>query len=301
MRPVLRRAIPVLTAALALANAGCGGSKPSERSPTSPAGAERPVARGGARVSAQGVSAQGVSAQAVAPSLGAATNFAVLASSTVTSTGATVVNGDLGVSPGAAVIGFPPGIVNGTIHAADGAALAAQNSIITAYNNLAGQGCNLDLTGQDLGGMTLIPGTYCFSTSAQLTGILTLNAQGNPGAVWVFQIGSTLTTASNSSVVFINGGRACGTFWQVGSSATLGTTTAFAGNIVALASITLNNSATSDGALFARTGAVTLDNNTVNVVGSCGAAAPVPALPHAAAWGLFALLLASGVFVLGRR
>ena len=303
MRPVLRRAIPVLTAALALANAGCGGSKPSESSPTSPAAAERPVAAGGARVSAQGVSAK-----ASTPSLGAAGPFGVLGASTVTNTGATTVNGDLGIRPGLSCTGFQapcigggPGIVTGVIHAGDATALAAQTRMVTVYNNLAGQACTMVLTGTDLGGLTLGPGVYCFSSSAQLTGALTLDGGGNPSAAWVFQIGTTLTTAVGSSVNFINSGRACGAFWQVGSSATLGTTTNFAGNVVALASITLNNSANSDGALFARTGAVTLDTNTVNVVGSCGAAAPVPALPHAAAWGLFAILLACGVFVLGRR
>ena len=293
MRQVLRCAIPVVMAALALANTGCG-SKSSERSPTSPADARPPAA-----VS----NAQGVRAMAVAPSLGAADSFAVLGSSTVTNTGPTVVNGDLGVSPGSTLVGFPPGSVTppGAVHLADAAALAAQNSIVTAYNSLAGQACDLDLSGTDLGGLTLTPGAYCFSTSAQLTGTLTLNAQGNSGAVWVFQIGSTLTTASNSSVVFINGGQACGAFWQVGSSATLGTTTAFSGNILALASITLNTGATNSGGLFARTGAVTLDSNTVSRVGSCGAGAPVPALPEAVTWGLLAILLASGVFVLGRR
>lgn len=238
---------------------------------------------------------------AVAPPLGAADSFAVLGSSTVTNTGPTVVNGDLGVSPGSTVIGFPPGIVNGTIQIANAASLAAQNSIVTAYNSLAGQACDLDLSGTDLGGLTLTPGAYCFSTSAQLTGTLTLNALGNPGAVWVFQIGSTLTTASNSSVVFINGGQACGAFWQVGSSATLGTTTNFSGNILALASITLNTGATNSGGLFARTGAVTLDSNTVSRVGSCGSGAPVPALPEVAMWGLLAILLASGALILSRH
>lgn len=295
MRPALRCAIPVLMAAVAMTNTGCG-SKSSERSPTSPAGLQTPVADGKV-----GSSVQGVRAMAVAPSLGAADSFAVLGSSTVTNTGPTVVNGDLGVSPGSTVVGFPPGIVNGTIQIANAASLAAQNSIVTAYNSLAGQACDLDLSGTDLGGLTLTPGAYCFSSSAQLTGTLTLNGQGNSGAVWVFQIGSTLTTASNSSVVFINSGQACGAFWQVGSSATLGTTTAFSGNILALASITLNTGATNSGGLFARTGAVTLDSNTVSRVGSCGSGAPVPALPEAAMWGLLAILLATGVFVLSRR
>jgi hypothetical protein len=229
----------------------------------------------------------------------------------VTNTGPTIVNGDLGVSPGAAITGFPPGLVTGTTHSADAAALSAQNSITTAYNALAGQACNVDLTGQNLGGLTLTPGAYCFSSSAQLTGTLTLNAQGNPGAVWVFQIGSTLTTASGSRVAFINGGQACGAFWQVGSSATLGTTTNFSGNILALASITLNTGANSSGAMFARNAAVTLDTNNVSVVGSCGSGPQptptpiiiggVPALPHGAAWALLVLLLGTGAYILSRH
>ena len=200
-----------------------------------------------------------------APPLGALQSFAVLASSTVTNTGSSVVTGDLGVSPGSAVTGFPPGlVVSGTIHAADAAALAAQNSVTTAYNSLASQACTQDLTGQDLGGQTLTAGVYCFSTSAQLTGTLTLNAQGNASAVFIFKIGSTLTTASGSSVVLINGGSPCNVFWQVGSSATLGTTTSFAGNILALTSITLTTGASVTGRTLARNGAVTLDTNTVN-------------------------------------
>ncbi len=159
-----------------------------------------------------------------APPLGTTATFAVLGGSTVTNTGSTVLTGDLGVWPGLAITGFPPGIVTGTTHAGDAVAQQAQSDLTTAYNNLAGQACGTDLTGQDLGGMTLTPGVYCFSTSAQLTGTLTLNAQGNPSAVFVFQIGSTLTTASSSVVQVINGGSNCNVFWQVGSSATLGTT-----------------------------------------------------------------------------
>src|SRR3984885_10139328 len=123
-----------------------------------------------------------------APSLESAQTFAVLGGSTVTNTGATVVTGDLGVSPGRAVPRFPPGlVVSGTIHSADATALAAQNSVTTAYNSLASQACTQDLTGQDLGGKTLTPGVYCFSASAQLTGTLTLNAQGNAAAVFIFK------------------------------------------------------------------------------------------------------------------
>ena len=204
---------------------------------------------------------------ATTPLLGTAGTFAVLAGSTVTNTGPTTVSGDLGVSPGTAVTGFPPGLVSGVIHAGDAVATQAQTDVTTAYNNAAGQPCNVTLTGQDLGGQTLTPGVYCFASSAQLTGQLTLDDQGNPSSVFIFQIGSTLTTASNASVVVINttGAQPCGSpiFWQVGSSATLGTNTRFTGNILALASIALQTGTVTNGGLYARTGAVTLDTNTV--------------------------------------
>jgi type VI secretion system secreted protein VgrG len=215
-------------------------------------------------VPAGGSQATGLSA-AIAPGLGAAASFAVLGGTTVTNTGPSVVTGDLGVSPGTEVTGFPPGIVNGTIHAGDALALQAQNDVIIAYNALASQPCDVDLSGQDLGGMTLVPGVYCFSTSAQLTGILTLDAEGDPLAVWVFQIGSTLTTGPGSSVAVIGGGDLCNVCWQVGSSATLDGTTAFAGNLLALQSISLNGGASVSGRILARNGAVTLINNNITV------------------------------------
>lgn len=200
-----------------------------------------------------------------APPLGTTTTFAVLAGSTVTNTGSSVLTGDLGVSPGLAITGFPPGTVTGTTHAGDAVALQAQSDLTTAYNDLAGQACDTVLTGQDLGGLTLTAGVYCFSTSAQLTGTLTLDAQGDPNAVFIFQIGSTLTTASGSSVQVIGGGSNCNVFWQVGSSATLGTSSDLAGSILALTSITLTTSASVSGQLLARNGAVTLDTGTVGV------------------------------------
>lgn len=204
-----------------------------------------------------------VSAQ-TAPSLGSAESFAVLGATTVTNTGLTVVTGDLGVSPGTAVTGFSPGVVVGTIFTGAGSlAGTAQIDATTAYANLAVQACNTILTGQDLGGLVLGPGVYCFSSSAQLTGTLTLDAQGNPNAVFIFQIGSTLTTASNSQVVLINGAQTCNVFYQVGSSATLGTGTQFQGNILALASITLTTGASVSGKVFALNGAVTLDTNSI--------------------------------------
>jgi type VI secretion system secreted protein VgrG len=233
-------------------------------------------------------------------------SFAVLGGSTVTNTSTpTTVIGNLGVSPGSAVTGFPPGIVTGgTIHAADAVAAEAQSELVTTYDNLANTACGTDLTGQDLGGKTLTPGVYCFSTSAQLTGTLTLDAQGNPNAVFVFKIGSTLTTASAASVLLINGGSNCGVFWQVGSSATLGTGTALLGTIVALTSITLNTGASVSGRVLARNGAVTLDNSHVAVCGNAGGpvfAASIPTLSGGSMIVLTVLLLLTALIFLRRR
>jgi len=201
-----------------------------------------------------------------APALGTVGSFAVLAGSTVTNTGPTTVSGSLGVSPGLAITGFPPGLVSGgTMHAGDATALQAQTDTATAYNALAAQACTVDLTGKDLGGRTLAPGVYCFSSSAQLTGALILDAGGKADAVFVFKMQSTLTTATNASVSVINGGSDCGVFWQIGSSATLGTGTVFAGSVLALASITLTTGAKVSGRALARTGAVTMDNNAVSL------------------------------------
>ncbi len=198
--------------------------------------------------------------------LGAAETFAVLGGQAVTNTGPSAIVGDVGVSPGASVTGFPPGLVTlGSIHAADALAAQAQSDLTTVYNVVAGLPVTADLTGQDLGGLMLTAGVYHFSSSAQLTGTLTLDAQGNPNAEFDFQIGSTLTTASNSSVVVINGGDPCDVFWQIGSSATLGTTTVFVGHILALTSITLLNGASIDGSALARNGAVTLDDNVISI------------------------------------
>lgn len=195
-----------------------------------------------------------------------ANSFAVLGGSTVTNTGPSVITGNLGVGPGTAITGFPPGIVlaPGTMHAADAVALQAQSETTTAYNLLAGLPATGTLTGQDLGGLTLLPGVYFFANTAQLTGTLTLDGRGDPDATFVFQIGSTLTTASSSSVVFVNGATRQEVYWQVGSSATLGTATQFAGNIVALTSISFGTGAgISCGRALARNGAVTLDTNTI--------------------------------------
>ena len=233
-----------------------------------------------------------------APSLGAAEPFAVLGGSTVTNTGPSVITGNLGVSPGSSITGFPPGIVAGSMHAGDATALLAQNSLVTAYNALGTEPCTSNRTGQDLGGLILTPGIYCFDTSAGLTGTLTLDAQGNPNAVFIIRTGSTLTTASGSRVLLINGGQPCDVFWQVGSSATLGTSSSMIGNIIALTSITATTQATVLGRLLARNGATTLDSNTVDLT-SC--LAPVPTLGEWAMIGLMALLSFAGFIALRRR
>jgi hypothetical protein len=201
-----------------------------------------------------------------APSLGRAGSFAVLGGSTVTNTGATSITGDLGVSsPGVSVTGFPPGtMARGAQHVGDPAANQAQADAQSAYAVLAGKACNTPLTGQDLGGKSLAPGVYCFTSSAQLTGRLVLDGRGQSSAVWVFQIASTLTTATNSSVVMTKSGRAGNVFWQVGSGATLGTGTSFAGNVLAYSSITMNTAANLSGRALARA-AVTMDSNNMRV------------------------------------
>ncbi len=213
-----------------------------------------------------------------APTLGTAQSFAVLGGSTVTNTGPTIITGNLGVSPGSAVTGFPPGTVaGGSIHAADAVAAQAEADNTTAYGALAGEACNTTYgVPTDLGGLTLVPGVYCFASSAGLTGTLTLNAGGNANAVWVFKVSSTLITASDAAVDLINGAQQCNVFWQVGSSATLGTGTQFVGNVLALASITLNTDATLSGRALAQVGAVTMDSNTVSTT-----ACSVPVTPVA--------------------
>ncbi len=199
-------------------------------------------------------------AQTAVP-LGTAANFAVLGASTVTSTGSTVVNGNLGVSPGCAVTGFGPGIViNGTINACNAVSAQAQNDLTTAYNNAAGRACPGPPLPGDLGGTVITPGVYCAASSVGITGTVTLSGNG----VFIFQIGSTLTTAAGNSVVnLIGGAQAANVFWQVGSSATLGTSTIFNGTVMAQASVTVNTGAVLNGRALARTGAVTLAGNSV--------------------------------------
>jgi len=193
--------------------------------------------------------------------LGSAAPFSVLAGSTVTNTGPTTMFGDLGLSPGSSVTGAPQ--VLGQTHVDDAVAIEAKNDLTTAYNNAASRPSS-GSAGTDLAGQTFSPGVRTASSSLLLSsGSVTLNAEGNPNAVFIFQIGSTLITGSNTSVSLINGAQACNVFWQVGSSATLGTGTRFVGTIMAAASITANTAATIHGRLLAQTAAVTLEDNTI--------------------------------------
>jgi hypothetical protein len=230
----------------------------------------------------------GLHARAGAQLLGTANTFAVLAGQSVTNTGPSFISGNVGVTPGSAIGGFPPGlIVNGVQHSATAVALQAQNDVTTAYGILAGETPNMNLTGQNLGGLTLNAGVYKFNSSAFLTGILTLDAQGNPNARFDFQIGSTLISAPNSVVRIINTGSGCNVFWQVGSSATIDTGTVFAGHILALTDIQLLTGASIlRGSALARNGSVTLDSNTIM---ACGAV-PEPATMFALGAGLTVLI-----------
>ena len=198
--------------------------------------------------------------------LGSAAPYGILAGSAVTCITAGTINADVGISPGSAVTGFPPCVYTGTLHVADAIALAAQNDLTTAYNRLQGLTCDLVITPADLGGRTLPAGVYCVASSMGLTGTVTLDGGGNPNAEFFFQIGSTLTTGTSANVALINGAQARNVWWQVGSSATLGTGTTFRGNIVALTTITLNDNATMLGRALARNGAVSVGNgNTITL------------------------------------
>ncbi len=202
-------------------------------------------------------------AEAAPVGLGTADAFAVLAAAGVTNTGPTIIDGDLGTCPTPAITGFPPGTVNGTVHAGDAVCLQAQSDLTIAYNDAAGRAPTTVYPGvKDLGGLTLTPGVYK-ADAFENSGTLTLDAQGDPNAVFIFQAGSTLITAPTSSGMLINGAQACNVFWQVGSSATLGVGSTFVGTILALTSITANTNASVTGRLLARNGAVTLDSNTV--------------------------------------
>jgi hypothetical protein len=197
--------------------------------------------------------------------LGSTTSLAILAGSGITSTGATVVTGDMGLSPGSSIIGFPPGILNGTPHINDEISNQAKVDLTAAYNDLAGRTSTdiVTLSG-NIGGLTLTPGLYKSTSSLAISsGDLTFDAKGNANAVFIIQMASTLTTTSGRQVILSGGASASNIFWQVGTSATFGTTSVFKGTVIAMQSITFNTGATLDGKAFAREGAVTMAGNTI--------------------------------------
>lgn len=199
-----------------------------------------------------------------APDLGAAGDFAVLAGSSVTSTGSTALTGDLGVSPGTSVTGFPPGTMTGTEHAGDATSATAMANLTTAYNDAAGRTLAPVTVAGNLGGLTLPPGLFKSTSSLEISsGNLTLDAGGNPDAVFIFQIASTFTTMSGRAVILSGGAKAANVYWQVGSSVTLGTSSTVNGTIMADQSITLNTGAVLNGRALARIGGVTLAGNAV--------------------------------------
>lgn len=219
--------------------------------------------------------------------LGTTANFAVLAGTpSIENTGLTVINGDVGIHPAAAVNGFPPGIINGTIHPADAVAQTAKSDLVTAYDDAAGRPVTANHTA--LGGLTLVGGVYnAGGATLNLTGTLTLNGQNDPNSVWIFQATSDLVTASASSVILENGAQACNVFWQVTSSASLGSGSTFVGTIMALTSITMADDVTVNGRALARNGNVTLINDTITrstcaAAGGTGASPVISQLPNAA-------------------
>jgi hypothetical protein len=250
---------------------------------------------------------------ATQPRLGTALNFAAIAGSTITNTGPTVIKGNVALSPGSAITGFPPGI-SAVRNIADANAVNAKTDLVTAFTDAASAPSTSNLTGKNLGGLNLTAGVYSFSSSAQLTGKLTLSGTG----VFIFRIGSALTTATASAVLLRNGAQACAVYWEVGSSATLGSATQFQGNLMALTSITMVTGANIiTGRAMARNGALTLDTNQITPPsGTCtaasttrtttstpttpstGAAAPGSALPGL---GLLATIVGGLMVFAGRR
>ena len=225
------------------------------------------AAAGDAAAPANAAPADAAPADAAPAVLGSAQSFAVLGGQTVTNTGGSRIVGNLGVSPGVALTGFPPGTLTaGDLHLGNAVALQAQLDVGVAYNALKGAACTVNLTGQELSGLTLKPGVYCFASSAAITLAtnLVLDAQGDPNAVFIFQIGSSFTAGNYTAVKLINGASACNVYWQVGSSATVGIGTAFVGNILAFSSVTLQTGASVAGRVLARNAAVAMDTNDVS-------------------------------------
>ena len=198
-------------------------------------------------------------------SLGSATDLAILAGSSITSTGATDITGDIGLSPGSSIGGFPPGILNGTQHINDATSTQAKLDLTAAYNDAAGRtSTDMVTLAGNIGGLTLTPGLYKSTSSIAISsGDLTFDAKGNADAIFIIQIATTLTTTSGRKVILSGGALASNIFWQVGSSATFGTTSVFKGTVMAMQSITMNTGATLDGRVLARTGAITMAGNTI--------------------------------------
>jgi hypothetical protein len=208
--------------------------------------------------------AAGASASPTPVNLGTAASFAVMSGSTATSAGVSTVTGNIGVSPGTSVTGFPPGVIRGNLDEGDAAAAAAHTDIATAYSDAVGRTAAAPIAG-DLAGVTLTPGVYAAGAAITIAagGILTLDAGGDPNGVFILQAGSTLGTGANSNVALAGGAQACNVFWQVGSSATLGASSTLTGTILASTSISMGDSVTVNGRALARDGAVTLINDTV--------------------------------------
>lgn len=208
---------------------------------------------------------------AVKINLNSASTFGILGSTSVTNTGLTIINGDLGLYPGTSITGFnPPGIVNGNIYQTVPAAQQAQTDALMAYNQAVTQPCDIVLTGQDLGAMTLSPGVYCFDSTAQLTGALTFDGQGDASAVFIVRIGTALTTAQGASVLPIGAAQACNIVFAMGSAVTFGAGTVFTGSVLAQAGIALTAGASNNGLLASLFADVTMIQNTVNAV-ACAA------------------------------